>query len=232
MDVSLELEDIKRSLNVMSKDISTVTQQQAKIVTLLDEVKQLKELLSEKDKVIKGLERRVDDLEQYSRMDEVIVNGLETKHRSYARVAASGTGSMEGQDAPAEELQTLEQQLGAFLSAKNIAINENDISVCHLLPRKHTGAKPAIVVRFVSRKRKDDLLRQARKLKGSGVYINEHLTKKNADIARQARILRKQSRIQATWTRNGRVLIRLNGSPEEAKVITVRDMADLEQFFK
>ena len=65
VEVGQELEEIKR---VMSQDISTVTQQQAKIVTLLDEVKSLKELLSEKDKAINGLERRIEDLEQYTRM--------------------------------------------------------------------------------------------------------------------------------------------------------------------
>lgn len=230
MEVSLELEEIKRSLNVLSKDIATVTQQQAKIVTLLDEVKKLKELLSEKDKIISGLERRIDDLEQHTRMEEVIINGLETKHRSYARVAASSTSGMEGQDAPPEELQTLEQQVGVFLTTKNIIINTKDISACHLLPRKDNSAEPAIVVRFVNRQHKDDLLRQARKLKGSGMFINEHLTRKNADIARQARKLRNQKNTQATWTRNGRVLIRLNGSSEEARVITVGDIKHLDQF--
>lgn len=33
---------------------------------------------------------------------------------------------------------------------------------------------------------KRDILKQGKKLKGSDVYINEHLTKKNADIARVA----------------------------------------------
>lgn len=231
MEVNHELEEIKRSLNYMSKDIFTLTQQQAKIVTLLDEVKNLKVLLSEKDEVINGLEKRIDDLEQHTRVDEVIINGLETKHRSYARVAAAGTGcAMEGENAPVEELQTLEQQVESFLAKKDIIIDTKDISACHLLPSKQKTAIPTIVIRFANRKRKDDLLRQARKLRGSGVYINEHLTRKNADIARQARSLWKQKKIQATWTRNGRVFVRTNGLPEESKVITVRETKDLDQF--
>ncbi|KAM3843136.1 ranBP-type and C3HC4-type zinc finger-containing protein 1-like [Diretmus argenteus] len=63
-------------------------------------------------------------------------------------------------------------------------------------------------------------IKAGKKLKGTAVYLNEHLTKKNADIAREARNLKKQNKIQATWTRNCKVMIRLNGSPEEAKVIT------------
>ncbi|ROK28237.1 hypothetical protein DPX16_6578 [Anabarilius grahami] len=52
------------------------------------------------------------------------------------------------------------------------------------------------------------------------VYLNEHLSMKNAEIAREARILRKNNKIKATWTRNCKVFIQLNGSsPEQAKVI-------------
>ncbi len=94
----------------------------------------------------------------------------------------------------------------------------------------NSKTKPAIVVRFVNRKHKIDLLRQAKYLKGTGVYINEHLTKKNAEIARQARFLRKQGKIQATWTKNCKVMIRLKGPPEEAKVIVIREQKDLEQY--
>lgn len=49
---------------------------------------------------------------------------------------------------------------------------------------------------------------QAKKLKGTNVYINKHLTKKNGGIAREARMLRKQKKITGTWTRNGNVWIR------------------------
>lgn len=79
-------------------------------------------------------------------------------------------------------------------------------------------------MRFVGRKHKDALLKQAEKLKGTGLEINERLTTKEP-------ILRKQQhKIQATWTRNGRVEIRLNGRPEEAKVMTVRELIDLEKY--
>lgn len=40
--------------------------------------------IQEKDAIIKDLESGIDDLEQYTRMVDVIVSGLETKHRSYA----------------------------------------------------------------------------------------------------------------------------------------------------
>ncbi len=112
---------------------------------------------------------------------------------------------IDGEGALPEELQTLEKQVIKFFESQNM-INQRD----NTLPRRNGGAKPAIVVRFVNQKHRAELLRQARKLKGTGVYLNEHLTKKNDDIARRALILRKQNKIQATWTRNCKVIIRLN----------------------
>lgn len=67
-------------------------------------------------------------------------------------------------------------------------------------------------------------------MKGTRVYVNEHLTKRNAEIARQARILKKEKRIHGAWTRNCRVMIRLNGTPEQAKVIAIRDIKELDQY--
>ena len=109
-------------------------------------------------------------------------------------------------------------------------IQTNAISTCHKLPTKDKKTKPVIVIRFANRKAKTELLRQGRKLRGSDVYLNKHLTKKNADIARQARILRTQNKIQATWTRKCKVWIKLNGSPEEAMNIMARELGELEKY--
>lgn len=65
---------------------------------------------------------------------------------------------------------------------------------------------------IVNRKHKTAVLKQGRKLKGENVFINEHLTKHNADIARKARYLRKQRKIQNTWTTNSKIFIKLNSS--------------------
>lgn len=83
------------------------------------------------------------------------------------------------------------------------------IAACHPLPRKSRETKPAIGMRFV-RTHRAALLKQAKKLQGTGIYTNELSTKKNAHIARQ-------------------VKIRLNGPPKEAKVFTIRELNHLEK---
>lgn len=204
-----------------------MVKQQASLMGLVEEVRELKATIKLKDQKIYLLEERIDDLEQYSRGNDLIITGLDTRHRSYARAAAS---DQQGMDAPPEELLTLETQVVKFLSSKYIDLDSENISACHSLPRKDKNAKPITVVQFTDRKYKINLLRQAKKLKGTGVYINKHLTKKNAEIARHSCILRKQNKIQATWTRNGKTFIKLNGPPEQAKVIAVRNLRDLEQY--
>lgn len=219
-----DLEEIKRSLNFMSGELTKLTSQQEHLVGLMEEVKMLKTMLIEKDRKLLMLEQRVDELEQHMRRDNVVLTGLETRHRTYAQATANSDMT---EDAPQEELLTLEQQVVGFLHSKNINIQSDAISVCHTLPRKTDKTKPAIIITFISRKQRNDVLMQAKKLKGTNVYLNEHLTKRNGDIAREARMLRKQKKIIATWTRNGNVWIR-EQEGSQAKII--RDLKELDTF--
>ncbi|KAK7915580.1 hypothetical protein WMY93_011341 [Mugilogobius chulae] len=140
------------------------------------EIKDLRKQNDEKDKKIQALENRLADLEQYTRLNDLIITGLDVKPRTYARAVVPDVEPNE------KDLESVEQQV------------------------------------------------QGRNLKGTNVYINEHLTKKNADIAKQARLLRKQNKIQATWTSNCRVFIKLNGIPELAKVLWIKDINELDTY--
>lgn len=221
-----ELDEIKASLKTLTDEISKVATQQQSLLGLMEEIRKLREIVNQRDKKIEELEQRIDALEVHSRSKDLIITGLETKHRSYARVAA---GADEGENAPPEELQSLEQQVLQFLNSKDLNVDKNNISSCYTLPNKDRRMKPSIVVQLVSIKEKFEVLKQTKKLKDTGVYVNEHLTKKNAEIAKCARLLRKQNKIQATWTRNGRVYIRPNGT-EQTRPIMIRNLAELDSF--
>ncbi len=83
-----ELEEIKKSLNFMSEEISKVVKQ-ATLMGLMGEVRELRVMIKQRDQKIELLEQRVDDLEQYTRAGDIIITGLDTKHRSYARATVS-----------------------------------------------------------------------------------------------------------------------------------------------
>ena len=86
--------------------------QQTKLLKLREEVPELKSLIKEKDRRFEDLERRIDDLEFYSHEDDLLISGLETRHRSYARAT---TRDSLGEDTPRGELNMLEQQVIQFL---------------------------------------------------------------------------------------------------------------------
>lgn len=222
-----ETEEIKKSLEFLAHEVSDIKNKQDTILDLLAEVKELRVRAVERDRKIAELERKVEDLEQYSRINDVIMTGLKIKPRSYAQAAASGTGN---EEEPSElEANSAEQQVVAFLATKNIKVNMDTIEACHPLPTKQNNI-PAVILRFTNRKNKIELMKQGKKLKGTNIYLNDHLTKKNADIAKKARFLRKQSKIQNTWVMNCKIYIKLNGPPELAKVLVVRDIDELNKY--
>ncbi len=221
-----EGDELKKTLEFLAEEISAVKQQQKGLLGLLEEVEALWIQNAEEDRRLVDVENRVADLEQYSRINDDIVIGLRIKPRSYARaVTADNRGEPCEQDD-----RSAEQQVAAFLHSKGIEVDLNNIEACHPLPRRNDGNTSAIIMRFVNRKHKSALLKQGRKLKGTNVFINEHLTKRNSDIARKARNLKKQGKIQSTWTNNCKVLIKLNRTPEQAKVVVIRNMEDLDRY--
>lgn len=127
------------------------------------------------------------------------------------------------------EASSVEHQVAAFLHFKGIALGVGNIEACHPLPRRNVNDPPAVIMRFVHRK-KMELLQQRKKVKGSNVFLNDHLTRKNAEIARKARLLRKQNKIQNTWVSSCKIFIKLNGAPELAKVLVVRTLEELNKY--
>ncbi|RXN32986.1 zinc finger protein 397-like [Labeo rohita] len=184
--------------------------------------------LKKKDDQIKELEKRLDVAEQYYRLDDLIISGLKTRHRAYSNVAAGNNV-----DDTTAETETLESQVIQFFGSKDIPIHRNQISACRTLPRnnKNSSTSPAIIIRFVNRKDKVGLLQQGFKLKGTEVFVNEHLTRKNGNIAYAAQQLKKAKKIKATWTWNCKVYIRTNGAtPEDERVLMVKEMDDLNLY--
>ena len=125
-----EAEEIRRSLDFLSAEVAKISAQQTKIMDLMGEIHTLKIQNIEKDTKITLLENRVDDLEQYSRMNDLIISGLRTKHRSYARAAAASedtAAGRQGTDASEDDCESLEQQVLCFLESKGISVDSGDI---------------------------------------------------------------------------------------------------------
>ena len=87
-----------------------------------------------------------------------------------------------------------------------------------------------IIIRFVNRKKKNEIQKKCKNLRGINVFINDHLTKRNEELAYLARKLKKEGKISSIWTRNCKIYIKTNGSPEVAKIHHIAIQSDFSRF--
>lgn len=74
------MDEVKKSLDFMSAELTRPASQQDLLIGLVEEVKQLKFAINNRDKRIAKLEQKIDDLEKYTRLDDLLITGLETRH--------------------------------------------------------------------------------------------------------------------------------------------------------
>ena len=151
-----------------------------------------------------NLKHELDDLEQYSRKDNIIITGFNYQHLSYARAANPNQEALSHENSTENERVSLEDQVIDMLQKHDIPIDKNNISACHTIPNKNKPSDRPIVIRFTNRKAKINVLQNARKLKRvadpnnsqaskeSQIFINEHLTTKNNMIAKKSQVFEKR----------------------------------------
>ncbi len=176
------------------------------------EIRHLHEKLAEKDKeilklksTVESLNVKVDALEQYSRRNNVRI---------------SGVPECDGENTD-EIVKSIAKSLGV----------EVDIDVSHRVgPVKSLPTAPArpIIVKLKSRRSKAELMSTKKHLRSTSlpqlnanwpsvstqkqpkpmIYINEDLTKLRASLASFSRDLKRQGKIDDTWTREGSVFLK------------------------
>ena len=204
------LEKLTNHVSVLEKENSII---RTKIV-------QLEKTNVEQTTKIEILETKLDAVEQQSRVDNLIVSGLSLQ--SYS----SHFKDNENGEHKDYELEGAEAKLmHLFHKEMRVDIKPNDISTLHFIT---TGnKKKQILVKFTSRKSKNQVMRARKNFKNRAtpVYINEHLTERTSTIAYHARQLKKQNIIANTWTKDCRVFVKLNGeTPEQQKVLAIRSV--------
>ena len=215
---------IINQLHEIKQDLKKVLSSQELISNLQKQIIHLSEENKKKDIKISALEKRVNDLEQYTRQDDIIISGYKSKHQTYARRAGSNL-EVDNANAPEDEKTNLETEIINFFKSKDIEIDKNEISACHTLKAKQ-NTTPNIVIRFVNRKTKIRMLQQRKKLDKTQVYVNEHLTKHNSNLFRIARKLKKEGKIMNTFTRNCSVVVHYRMQNGDSKYAVIRDIPD------
>lgn len=172
---------------------------------LEQQVRQLKAVVQEKDEQIETLTSRIDELEQYTRRENIVISGLTCTP------------------------EKLEDDTVHFLQSKQIPISKSDISDIHYLGKPTANKSPPIVIRFVSRKARLDVLKNRKNLTKTKVFINEQLTSKNNELSFKAREMVRRKEILSTFTRNGQVYIKF-GSLDNPKFKAIKCEKDFDIF--
>lgn len=184
----------------------------------------------EKDTMLTSLQLRVNDLEQYSRRDNLILTGF--KIAPVSRVVAprnEDTSTSEDLQEPVLHTNDRDTMANNFVNIVNHKMGANisvsDILEIHTLPVKR-GSPTKSIVRFNNRRARDRIMHTRKNLKGEvePMFINEHLTHYNANIAYRARQMKKEKRIQDTWTMNCKIYVKLN----DGKIDTVNSTEQLQ----
>jgi len=116
-----------------------------------------------------------------------------------------------------------------------VPITNRDISIAYRIPTKTKGPRP-MLIGFVGRMVRDEVFAARRSLwqssdssgsKTSAIYVSEHLTQSNSLIYAKTRQMKKDKRINSTWTSGGNVFIKRSDSSDE-KPIKVNSLQQLD----
>ena len=191
----------------------------AKLEELLTENQQIKAENIELRKTVKVLEKKVlnnestiDDLEQYGRREMIEIEGF-----------------------PAKANENIEDLVIKIAAACEVKITPDDIEAAHRV-KSRTKTNLPIIVKFKSRKTKQGIMANKKKLSGkktsdfgypkSDFFVNESLTQRNKNLLRLTRLKRKEKGYRYAWSNNGNVFARKDA---ESIILAIKNEEDLSK---
>ncbi|XP_039288954.1 uncharacterized protein LOC120352444 [Nilaparvata lugens] len=209
--------DLGNSLEACHAEIKELKERQEtrneKFETCLNTIETLTRRVVSLEKENIQLKERVEDLEQYSRVNMVEIRGL-----------------------PQQTNENLTSMVCSISGALGCQITEDSIDTCHRIGRAGPEGPAPVVVKFVRRTDKNALLQKrrvkrdfsSRHIGGNTdrpIYINECLSPSRRKLFSLARSAHKEHRFRFLWVRDCKILIRKKeGSP----VIELKSVEQLE----
>ena len=160
--------------------------------------------------------KKIDALEAYNRLDNLIIAGLPSVN--YAE-AATGGSSVNHENSATEQavLQLANDML-------NVPLKTEDISIAHRISKRMDNEPARIIVRFTNRKAHNSVYAAKRSLKQYGrnsdqkIYVNEDLTSATAELFRRVREMVKRKVFHSFWTSGGVVFVKKSSARDSQPV--------------
>ncbi len=189
-------EELKKEINVLQKQIAELT---------VDKEMKAKEIVELREENTK-LNIRIEELENYSRRDNIVIHGLP-----------------EEQNEGEEELLNL---INGVADSPGVPLQPYEIHAFHRLPTKEGKNKP-VIVKLNNRQTKARLVRRSKQIKLQNIFVNEYVSKQTNELFSAARLAKKDGKFQFVWLKEGQVFVRREERSQEVKVKTMKQLEEL-----
>lgn len=193
--------------------------------------KMKKEMMERLDTFCGKMEERMTRLEQTN----VLLNNRISAIEKYQR-----GDTLEIHNLPVSEKENPELLVTKIAKIMDIEITTNDISTAYRLPVKSENGKasiPRLLVKFTKRKHKrlfySNRCKKAVTRKQLGfnsegrIYINEHLTKHQADLYYKAKDAVKENSYKFIWTSDQNIYVRYSSTSQKIMISNILDLSKI-----
>lgn len=216
--LSGQVNNVERGLDDLKTDITTMKEDIAGLKTSVSQTtEELQNVKAENNSTkteLREIRKAVDDLEQYSRINNLIITGVPVTNK--------------------ENVYNILANLAMVLGIK---YRNEDLSIAHRLGKRNDDPRPPqIVARFVCREVKNLWLTAVRKKKGlsttelagqltpGAIYLSEHLTRRTSELYYQARKRVREHTLHQTWTHDCKVFVRKVSDGAAIRITHLQDL--------
>lgn len=194
-ELNSKIFDLQMENDKLKKEITTIKEREGKLEDTLKEVRES----------AMRAEKKAEELSQYSRLENLRFFGIPE--------------SMNNEET-AEECE--DKIINICASKLKVKVKKEDIAAAHRLGRRDKNKKGgrAIIVRFISRKVRDSVIKERRKLKASGIVITEDLTQQQFVLLNAVKA--DEEVCSQAWSDNGKVYMK----PIFGKITQVQSLTE------
>ena len=157
---------------------------------LKEDIQEVRKLRGTPEKQLTKIQIAMDDIEQYSRRNCLIFNGIQEQQESHENT----------------------DLIVVDICRKNLGVNlsRGDLDRTHRLGRERSSTdKPRpIIVKFVNYHDRDDVFKSKRKLKGSSISIMENLTSRRVSLLKE---VKEKVGFRNSWSLDGKIVALFKG---------------------
>lgn len=215
-----EMSELSTSVQFISDKIDESNKLMESLSSQFTELKKENEELKSSVAVLKSevseLRERIRHQEQYSRINNVEINGLPSSAE--------------------ENICDLVRDVG---SAIGLQVESSDIAAAHRVPSYRRDRDPALILQFVNRAKRDDWINKYRQIKtlsardvnkqfpAQRVYINDHLCPENKQLLSKLKQKCREIGYSFAWSRDGKFFARRSQGEKVKRITCLEDILKL-----